>query len=181
MVVLPGQPEVWGAAFSPDGRWVATTSSGYSASMKEPVKIWDVTDGHSVFDLTIGGAGSAAFSPDGRWLIANGSGGCALWHAGSWQPGPALSKEIQNVGIFPTFSPDSCLLAFTMGETIHLLRADTGEGLAVLESPAPLSSARLLFSPDSAQLAALGSDGALQLWDLRALRRELAARGLDWK
>jgi WD40 repeat protein len=38
----------------------------------------------------------------------------------------------------------------------------------------------LAFSPDGATLASGSLQGTLKLWNLPALRRELAKLGLDW-
>ncbi|MCU0960844.1 MAG: hypothetical protein MUF48_12135 [Pirellulaceae bacterium] len=38
----------------------------------------------------------------------------------------------------------------------------------------------LCFSPDETQLAAAAETGHIQLWDLRAIRTQLADMGLDW-
>jgi WD40 repeat protein len=120
------------------------------------------------------------FSPDGRRLIANGGKGAQLLEVPSWKPGPELSKEIRDVGVYPTYSPNNELLALTFGETVRFFRADNSAPVATLEPPAPLSSGRLRFNADGSQLAVLGSDGSLQLWDLRALRQSLQSLGLDW-
>lgn len=180
-MVLPNQPEAWFTAFSPDGRWIVTSSSGHSASMNEDVKVWDAATGKVVHTIDTGGAGMGAFSADGRWLIANGGKGAQLVAVGAWTAGPELSKEIRDVGVYPTFSPRGDVLAFTFGETVRLFRADTIEPLAILEPPSPLSSGRLRFDADSSHLAVLGSDGSLQIWDLNRLHAELEQLGLDWK
>jgi WD40 repeat protein len=179
-VVLANQPEAWFATFSPDGHWVVTTSSGHSASMKEDVKIWDAPTGKIVHAVDTGGAGMGAFSADGRRLVANGGKGAQMIDVGTWAAGPELSKEIRDVGVYPVFSPDGKFLALTFGETVRLFRADTIEPVAILDPPTPLSSGRLRFKADSSQLAVLGSDGSLQLWDLRTLRQSLAELGLEW-
>jgi WD40 repeat protein len=179
-VVLANQSEAWFAAFSPDGRWVVTTSSGHSASMKEDVKIWDASTAKIVHTVDTGGAGMGAFSADSRRLVANGSKGAQMIEVGTWSAGPELSKEIRDVGVYPAFSADGNLLAFTFGETVRLFRADTIEPVATLEPPSPLSSGRLRFNGDGSLLAVLGSDGSLQVWDLKKLRASLADFGLDW-
>jgi WD40 repeat protein len=179
-VVLANQPEAWFATFSPDGHWVVTTSSGHSASMKEDVKIWDPSTGKIVHAVDTGGAGMGAFSADGRRLVVNGGKGAQMIEVGTWAAGLELSKEIRDVGVYPTFSPDGNLLAFTFGETVRLFSADTIEPGAILEPPSPLSSGRLRFNADGSVLAVLGSDGSLQVWELKKLRASLAAFGLDW-
>lgn len=180
-MVLGNQPEVWFAAFSKDGRWLSTTSSGHSTSMNEDVRIWDRATGQLVHSIDAGGAGMGAFSPDGRRFIANGGKGAQLLEVGSWKAGPELSKLIRDVAVYPTYSPDGELLAFTVGETVQLFSATTLAPIATLDPPSPLSSGRLRFNAHGLQLAVLGSDGALQLWDLQTLRRSLSSLGLDWK
>jgi eukaryotic-like serine/threonine-protein kinase len=73
---------VWGAAFSPDSKRIAASSSGLEA-----VKLMDV-ESHEAL-LTLDGRGSAfdsvAFSPDGNTLAAsNWRGVLHLWRAPSW-------------------------------------------------------------------------------------------------
>jgi WD40 repeat protein len=83
--------------------------------------------------------------------------------------------------VYPTYSPDGEFLAFTFGETVRLFRADTIEPVATLEPPSPLSSGRLRFDSDGSRLAVLGSDGSLQVWDLKKLRASLAGLNLGWE
>jgi WD40 repeat protein len=94
---------------------------------------------------------------------------------------PELSKEIRDSAVYPTYSPAGGLLFCTVGESVRLFRTDTFEPVATLESPTPLSSGRLRFNADGSRLAVLGSDGSLQLWDMKALRSSLARVGLDWE
>jgi WD40 repeat protein len=179
--VLGGQPEAWYAAFSKDGRWVATSSSGHSTSLNEDVKIWNATTGELARAVDTGGSGMGAFSPDSRQFFANGSKGAQVLEAGSWKAGPELSKEIRDLAVYPTYSPAGGLLFATVGESVRVYRTDTFEPVATLEPPAPLSSGRLRFNADGSRLGVLGSDGSLQVWDLKKLRSALTRLGLDWE
>ncbi len=115
------------------------------------------------------------FSPDGRWLLTS-SGGCRLWEVGSW-------KEGTNVGgANGCFSPDSRLLAVEESPgAIRLVRPESGEMLALLEAPEQTQLVPRCFTPDGAQLIAVGAETrALHVWNLRRIRKELVQLGLDW-
>jgi WD40 repeat protein len=172
---------VWYAAFSKDGRWVATSSSGHSTSQSEDVKIWNAATGEPAHAVDTGGAGMGAFSPDGQHFFANGSKGAQVLELASWKPGPQLSQEIRDVAVYPTYSPAGGLLFCTVGESVKVFRSDAFAAVAMLEPPAPLSSGRLRFTADGSRLGVLGSDGSLQLWDLKMLRSSLTRLGLDWE
>jgi hypothetical protein len=62
-----------------------------------------------------------------------------------------------------------------------LVAPDTGETLAVLEASGSDHVNRMAFSPDGTKLAVCGvAQREVVVWDLRGVRRELAAIGLDW-
>src|SRR5262249_27083525 len=68
------------------------------------------------------------FGPDGRWLLTTG-GGCRLWQAGSWQPGPVLG------GLAAAFAPDGKLVAVDGGEgVVRFVDPATGSEWAPLSS-----------------------------------------------
>ncbi|HEX5220448.1 MAG TPA: WD40 repeat domain-containing protein, partial [Verrucomicrobiae bacterium] len=46
--------------------------------------------------------------------------------------------------------------------------------------PMPGAINALAFSPDGTQLVAACMRGRLRMWNLRTVRQELAALGLDW-
>src|SRR5207245_1165431 len=61
-----------------------------------------------------------------------------------------------------------------------VLKADTLEEVAGLESPVPQLISWLAFSPSGDQLAVATETPFIQVWDLRWLRQQLKTLGLDW-
>jgi serine/threonine protein kinase/WD40 repeat protein len=176
-VLLQHQEDVRSCAISPNGRWVATGTHGAVQGMG--AKVWDAQSGKLVKELPVGTFCAVAFSPDGRWL-ATGGGGCRLWRVGTWEEGPKVGG-----GAF-AFSPDSRVLAVT-GEAgvVRLVDPDSGQEYAReyarLTGPYPIRLNPVCFTPDGAQLITHGSETrAIHIFDLRAIRWQLAELGLDW-
>jgi eukaryotic-like serine/threonine-protein kinase len=163
-------------AITRDGQWVATASHFGSE-----VKVWNGSSGALSKVLPIDAESWVYFSPDSKWLATTGGIGnrenrSTLWQVGSWK----LGHEVD--GLICGFSPDGRILVVNSGYgSVRLLDPESGNELAELEHPQGHSSQRYIFTPDGTGLVAI-STGELCgfAWDLRELRRELAARGLDW-
>jgi hypothetical protein len=170
---LGPQQDVRCCAVSPDGRWVATGSHGSTDSVG--AKVWEAATGRLVKALPVPRFCSVAFSPDGRWLLTTG-GGCRLWEVGSW-------NEWWKVGgATACFSPDGRLLAVedTPG-ALRLVRPQDRAELTRLEAPEQTRLGPRGFTPDGTRLITVGVETeALHIWDLRAVREQLAKLGLDW-
>jgi WD40 repeat protein len=159
---------------SHDGRWVATGSWWGTGA-----KVWDAATGRLIKDLVpTQSMVGVRFSPDGKWLATTAGGVCRLWAVDSWQERPSPGPTSGAVA----FSPDGKLLAVETGQnTVRLLNPDTGREYAQLEDPnQDRAHWHIAFSPDGAQLVVNGEGQSLHVWDLRAIRAELAQRGLDW-
>jgi WD40 repeat protein len=156
---------------SRDGLWVATGSHGGGGA-----KVWDAATGRLVKDLVPAQSRvGVRFSPDGKWL-ATSYVVCRLWAVGSWQEGPSLGE-----GGAIAFSPDGRLLAVETGQgVVRLVDPDTGREHARLEDPNQDRAWWIAFSPDGTQLVVTGEGQSLHVWDLRAIRAELAQRDLGW-
>jgi tetratricopeptide (TPR) repeat protein len=171
-IELAPQDDVRYCDVSLDGQWVVTGSHN---SQSVFVKVWDGRTGKHVKDLPVHGHGDVRFSRDGRWMATTG-GGCRLWTVGSWQEGPKISGE------HFAFSPDSHVLAVGDGfGVVHLYDPNTGREHARLEVGRQARSLPQCFTPDGAHLIASNSeDGTTQIWNLAAIRAQLAELGLDW-
>jgi WD40 repeat protein len=129
---------------------------------------------------------SVAFSPDSQWLVTGEPDAFRFWKIGSWEPGPVLTREQTAHWIGPlAFSFDKGfnhrMLALTRSlQDIQLVDLGTLRELATLSATDMQPITWLCFSPDGMRLAALTENHTIQLWDLRVIRRELAAIGLDW-
>jgi WD40 repeat protein len=123
------QEPVYTAAFSPDGKFIASGSSG----LERTIKIWSL-DGNVVRDLANpnyktapmfppashpGAVTNLRFTKDGKYLISVGDapgnkGFLAFW---DWQAGKMVSSETFQLGVFYglALAPDEKSLAVTAG------------------------------------------------------------------
>ncbi len=165
------------AVLSHDGRWAAT--SGWHSTS---VKIWDARTGAMVKELPLGVNNNAFFSPDSRTLVTSRGDEYRFWEVGSWLPVRRLPWEVQSYSGWVAFSPDGKLLALEQSPAvIHLVDAATGRTVAKLEDPRSERAQWLGFTPDGSRLVAIATfSRAIHVWDLAAIRRPLAAMGLDW-
>jgi hypothetical protein len=160
-----------GVAVSPDGEWLATGSHGTSG-----FQVWHIHDATKVAQINIEGLIYPWFSPDGRWLMT-GNSPCRLWEVGTWRE---ATIKIGGNGI--CFSPDGRLLVIQdASRIIRLVESETGRTMARFETPDQCAIGWATFSPDGSRLVVTTNDGpAVHVWDLRAIRRQLARIGLDW-
>ena len=163
-------------SISPSGKWVATGTWQGSG-----VKVSNAQNGNLMHEIREPTHAKVLFSPDERWLLTAGA-AYSLWKTGTWEPGPPVAIELPNyfMGV-SAFSPDSRLLAVAHGRsTVRLLEAATGKVLADFETPIIEVVLGIAFSPDSSELLELDNRGRIHIWNLRPIRKRLAAMNLDW-
>ncbi len=167
---------VTAAAFSPDGKWLAT---GYTDGT---VSLWDMAAQKEVFTLSANVNGenitsidpiqnpnmvmSLAIGPGMRRIVAgNSDGSLHLWDLATQKSIPLAaghSREILDV----SFSSDGrFMLSSSIDNTARIWNAATGQMLNVLRGPSfGLSVAK--FSPDSTQVITAYSNGELRVSDV---------------
>jgi tetratricopeptide (TPR) repeat protein len=180
---------------SPNGRWVVT-GSYWLDDTGVRFKVWEAETGKLVASLPYPDVtGCGGFSPDSRWLYISGKPDRRLevesltatpvQGALSATPGPPpwqgeWRSESVRFGGAP--SPDSRIRAYgTDVGIIQLVSSETGQEIARVPSPEIGSVHGHAFSTDGSRLLARGYETAsLYVFDLRRIRAQLAALGLDW-
>jgi actin-like ATPase involved in cell morphogenesis/sugar lactone lactonase YvrE len=151
-------------AFSPDGRWLATTDWGTARVRDATTGVSRVEVGHKTalakFWRTIN---SVAFSPDGLWLATGGRDKTArIWDRASGQQ--LLSVSHDGIVRAVAFSPDSRWLATGSDDkTARIWDAAGGRELLRVNHDDFVRT--VAFSPDGRWLATGGDDKTARIWD----------------
>jgi WD40 repeat protein/tetratricopeptide (TPR) repeat protein len=158
---------------SPGGEYAATGDH----NSDEGIKIWDIETGQPLMHLPLGARSGGSFSPDGQWLAVWGTRGRRILKVGTWE-----QRALHDWDAFMAFFPDGSLLATTPRRgVIAFLESSTGRELAVLEDPDEAVVGSIAFTPEATTMVVSSAvDHALHIWDLRAIRNQLAEMGLDW-
>ena len=166
-------PDVYGVAFSCDGRRLATASDDKSA------RVWDATNGQELLTVTHDYTVHAvAFSPDGRWL-ATASGGqiARVWDATSGQELLTVTHKGSVWGV--AFSPDGRWLATASGDnTARIWDATSGLELRTVTHGDWVRG--VAFSPDGRRLATASDDNTARIWDPTSGQKLLTVTHVSW-
>ncbi len=169
------------AAFSPDGKWLATTeqSTASPAANKTILNMWDVITGKKagVFRSRASQASSVAFSPDGAKLASGGSDKTVrLWSAAGRRELATLRGHAGEI-LCLAFSPDGRTLASGSADgQVKLWDTVAGKELAAFSQ----HSGRIhsvAFSPDGKKLATGSEDHTAKLWHVETGKKIFDLRG----
>jgi WD40 repeat protein len=173
---IAGKP-VSAARLSPDHAWVAST-----LYPQGDIRIWDARNGKLHRTLEFGRTTEATFSPEGRWLMASTDSEYQLWEVGQWRKDRSLPAHLSGRPYGSCeFSADGKQVVVEQDEdSYQLLSVPSLQELVRLTPPHAPRQAAMVMSPNGEKLYILGLHGQIFVWDITALRRELAKLGLSW-
>ena len=154
-------------AFSPDGKWLASTSWNTTS-----FKLWDTTTGQEgrTFEGHTAQILDVAISPDGQSIASAGFDKTVkLWELATGHDRHTLRGHT-DVVYRVAYSPDGQWLALGGSDkTVNLWHVATGQLRCSLTGhTAGVSS--MTFSPDGTRLVSAGRDRTVRLWDVTTCR-----------
>jgi WD40 repeat protein len=151
---------VFGAAFSPDGRQIAT------ASLDGTLRLWSATVGQAMRgpDPIVG---EVAFSPDGQRVAASGDTAVAQWDINSGQSRPPLTQSDTGAKYFG-FTDGGRIVTQAADGTVQAWDANSGQPASPpVHINIPQELGKSAFSGNGHTLATGETDnGTIRLWDV---------------
>jgi WD40 repeat protein len=166
---------IWAAAFSPDGRTLATGDG------QGNVIVWDVSERRAI--ETLEGHNDAitgvAFGPDGRTLYtASADSTARIWDVAGYRrlARPFRTNSVNDPGASSprafALSPDGHTLAAARRDgRVDLIDAETLRRTGGFKAFADRKALAIEYSPDGSRLAVAGQGGGVGVWDAGSGKR----------
>jgi eukaryotic-like serine/threonine-protein kinase len=164
--------EAWAAAFSPDGKVLATGSD--DTKERQTIKLWDPASGRLLagWKAHTATVTALAFSPDGKVLASSsldagkpGNHNLVLWDTTTHERLASLDGHTDKVRSV-AFSPDGRWLASASDDlTARIWDVASKETRTVLSGHTK-NLTSIAFSPDGRLLASASNDATVRLWDV---------------
>jgi len=152
---------VTSASFSPDGRYIASTS------WDNTIKIWDARTGKQLHNIEHERQSTASFSPDGRYIVsASWDGTIRIWDAKTGLQKDSLLGHTELV-LSAAFSPDGkYIVSASWDNTVRIWDAKTGLQVdSLLGHTGWVDFAA--FSPDGKYIVSASEDSTVRIWDAK--------------
>lgn len=164
-------------SMDPDSRWVSTGNWRGSGA-----RVWNVETGELEAEFHVDEESvSTLFDPKGRWLVTGGTLDYVFWEVGTWREVRRVPRGgWTNLPGTMAFSSDGAL--FASGATrwrADLYSSESGEYLAGLVTPHPISMGRMSFDPEARFLVVATGHERVLSWDLHQLRHTIHGAKLD--
>ena len=161
LLTIHNDHEVNGISYSPDGRYIATSSKDNTA------KIWDANTGRLL--LTLAGHYDEVYfidySPDGKFIATSSFDHTAkIWDANTGQVLRTLEGHTDRVNDM-SFNPDGTKVATSSHDTtVKIWDVATGRELLTISGNNDWVWS-VAFSPDGTRIASASQDGIVKVWD----------------
>jgi Tol biopolymer transport system component/DNA-binding XRE family transcriptional regulator len=167
----PGRVNLTDAAFSPDGKEVATTSD------ISTIRVWEVNDstgtsGNVLTELLLRSRSAdlndqrIVFSPDaGRVLVVDSDGEARLWDLSTQKVTVEFKSKSEAIVNSANFSPDGKYVVTASSDRLATI-SDASTGKVVVQLVGHDGFVHYAaFSPDGASVVTASLDGTARLWD----------------
>jgi serine/threonine protein kinase/WD40 repeat protein len=183
--VLPGEgadqgrsfdaPGLEYVAFSADGRWIAGSSKSLDRSL-----LYRAADGKLERELDAP-FGLVQFDPRDRYLVVGTPTAYHFLGTEDWKPLRQIPRSARLPFPAPiAFDPGGSVMAIAQSDSrIWLLEVGSGDRLLELEANDPHTLNGLALDLGGGILAASSPTQRFHVWDLRGVKRQLAALGLS--
>jgi WD40 repeat protein len=176
---------VWGLAFSPDSKHLASASGDPSdGHLAGDILIRDAATGQVIHTLPspTGGVHSIAYSPNGNYLVSGGfDQPLRVWDTTTGNevatlPAKAAINDWATIAVsaWSLVVQSQCCQSLVSGQVPYLL------GVTELVDTAPWHWGQVwgvVFSPDGKRIASASFDGSVRVWDVASGKEVLKCQG----